>query len=104
MGTLHLHHLLLQTSSCRQHHHELIKVDVAVLVEVDVAEDLLQLALLQLLPQEALHRLLQLLQADLPIAVAVELQRGGGETAELRGQGSRGGRRGGPRREEVRLK
>lgn len=50
-----------------------IKVDVAIFVEVNVGEDLLQLALLHLLPQEGLHALLQLIHSDLPIAVAVKL-------------------------------
>lgn len=59
-----------------------VKVNVSVFVEVDVAEDLLQLAFLQLLPQEALHPVLQLLQRDLPIAIAVKLQQVG-----VRGRG-----------------
>lgn len=54
-----------------------IKVDVAVFVEVNVAEDLLQLAFLQLLPQEGLHALLQLLKCDLTITITVKLQRVG---------------------------
>lgn len=51
-----------------------IKVDVAVFVEVNVGEDLLQLSFLQLLPKEGLHALLQLIQRDLSIAIAVKLQ------------------------------
>lgn len=50
-----------------------IKVDVSVFVKVDVGEDLLQLAFLQLLPQQGLHALLQLINGDLPIPVTVKL-------------------------------
>lgn len=60
-----------------------IKVDVAIFVEVNVSKDLLQLALLHLLPQEGLHALLQLIHGDLPIAIAVKLWHNDRGTAEM---------------------
>lgn len=53
-----------------------IKVDVSILVEVDVGEDLLQLTFLQLLPQQVLHAVLQLIHGDLSITITVKLVTG----------------------------
>lgn len=66
--------MLCPSCSAPAHYCLTIKVDVSVFVEVDVGEDLFQLAFLQFLPQEALHALLQLFNGDLPIAVTVKLK------------------------------
>lgn len=50
-----------------------IKVNVAIFVEVNVTEDLLQLSFLQFLPQQRLHGLLELIRWYLSISIKVKL-------------------------------
>lgn len=52
-----------------------LEVHLSVPVQVDVSQDLVDLAVVELLAHQLLHGLPQLSEADLPVAVIVELSR-----------------------------
>lgn len=57
-----------------------LKVHLSVPVQVDVSQDLVDLAVVELLAHQLLHGLPQLSEADLAVAVRVELGRKGRQT------------------------